>query len=115
MFIIQIILALFVFFVVFNVIFKYKKKEIAAQEFIFWIFFWALVLTAVIYPRATDKIARIVGVGRGADLLVYLSILVLFFIVFKIFVKLERVEKNITKIIRAIALDEAEKNKVNKR
>lgn len=113
MIIIQIILSLFIIFVVFNVISRYRKKEITAHEFIFWIFFWALVLTAIVYPRSTDKIAKIVGVSRGADLLVYLSIFALFFIVFRIFVKIEKTEKNITKIIRKIAIDEAKSGEKN--
>ena len=110
MIVIQVILSLFIFFAVWAIISKYKRKEITAREFIFWLSFWALVLTAVIYPKSTDEIAKIVGVGRGADLLVYISIFVLFFVIFKIFVKLEKIERDITKIIRKIALDE-KKNK----
>jgi len=106
MIVIQVILLLFILSVVFSVIFKFKRKEISAKEFVFWIFLWASVLVAVIYPHTTDKIAKIVGVGRGADLLIYISIFVLFFIIFKIFVKLEKIERNITKIVRKIALDE---------
>ncbi len=109
MVIIQIILVLFIIFVVLAIISKYKRKEITAKEFIFWLVFWALVLAAVVYPKNTDRIAQLVGVGRGADLLVYISILILFFIVFKIFVKLEKIDADITKIIRKIALDEGKR------
>ena len=114
MIIIQIILSLFIIFVVSAIIFKYKRKEITVREFIFWLFFWALALAAVVSPQSTDKIAEIVGVVRGADLLVYISIFILIFIIFKVFVKLEKIERNITKIVRKIALDE-EKNKQDKK
>ena len=64
---------------------------------------------AVLVPQQTDVIAQLVGVSRGADLLVYLSILVLFFLAFKILVRLEKIEKDITKIVRHVALTEKPK------
>lgn len=113
MIIIQIILTFFVFFVVWSIILKYRKKEITAKEFVFWLFFWALTLVAVSYPKITDKMAKLVGVSRGADLLVYFSIFILFFVVFKIFVKLEKMEMNITKIVRKISLNEKDSKTEN--
>jgi hypothetical protein len=101
---IQIILLIFIFFVFLRIISKAKRKEITLRETFFWVVFWLLVTGAVVFPRTTDIFAQKLGVGRGADLLVYLAVIFLFYLVFRVFVQLEKIEKDITKIIREIAL-----------
>jgi len=108
--VIQILIIFFIIFVLARIIRQFKMGEITNRELFIWFVFWAVVAMAVMVPKKTDDIARLLGVARGADMLVYLSILGLFFIVFKMIVKLERIDKNITKIIRKISLDEKEKN-----
>ena len=101
---IQIIFLIIIFFILSRVVLRFKNKEITLKELIGWILFWLMVAVAVIWPKNTDVLAKIVGVSRGADLLVYLSIVVIFFIIFKIIVKLEKIDKDITKIVREVAL-----------
>ena len=103
--IIKIFLLIFILFVLSRIFFRFRAGDITSRELTIWVIFWLLVALAVAVPQQTDTIAQFLGVSRGADLLVYLSILVLFFIVFKIIVKLEKIDKNITKIVRSTALD----------
>jgi hypothetical protein len=102
--IIKFIIIVFIIFVVTRVFSRYLKNDITFRELVLWLIFWALVTLAVLMPQKTDVVAQTLGVSRGADLLVYLSIIVLFFIVFKIIVKLEKIERNITEIVRQDAL-----------
>ena len=83
---------------------RFRKQDITFREFIIWAIFWLLVGVAALAPKKTDIIAQWLGVERGVDLLVYISIIVLFFIVFKIIVKLEKIDKDITQIVRNTAL-----------
>lgn len=108
---IKIILLLFVLFVVGKIVWRFFKKEIRGRELVIWLIFWALVALAVGLPQTTDRLAVRLGVSRGADLLVYISVLVLFYLVFRILVKLEKVDKDLTKIVRAIALEEDKKSR----
>jgi len=108
--IIKIIIILFIVFTSWRTILRFKKRDITSRELVIWLIFWALVAVATLIPKETDIIAQWLGVGRGADLLVYLSIIVLFFVVFKIIVKLEKIDRDMTKIVRSTAL----KNKDDK-
>jgi len=83
---------------------------LALKEFIFWLCFWAIACVVVLKPESTNFVANILGVGRGADMVVYLSVILLFYIVFQITVKTEKLERNITKIVRKMAISEAQKN-----
>ena len=105
---IQLIIIIFVLFALSRVFIRYSKSEITSREVWMWSIFWFLVITATLWPKSTDIVARWVGVGRGADLLVYVSIMVLFFIVFKILVKVEKIDRDVTRVVRKWAIEEKE-------
>lgn len=102
--IIQVIIFLFIVFVVNRIIGRFRLGDVTSRELTIWLIFWFLVAAATLAPQKTDVVAQWVGVARGADLLVYLSVMMLFFIVFKIVVKLEKIDKDITIIVRHSAL-----------
>jgi hypothetical protein len=52
------------------------------------------------YPNTASFIANVVGIGRGADLVVYLGIVLLFVLVFQLHVSHVRLERELTKIVR---------------
>ena len=107
---IKIVIIVFVAFVLWRTILRFKKGDITSRELAIWVVFWLLGVAASLVPKQTDVIAQWLGVERGADLLVYLSIIVLFFVVFKIIVKLEKIDKNITKVVRNTALKNQKNN-----
>jgi len=108
MLLIQIFLIIFFLFALSRVILRYKKGELNIDSLIFWILFWLLASAVALIPNFSAYIAKIFGVGRGADLVVYISLSVLFFMIFKLNVKLEKMSKDITKIVQDKALDDKE-------
>jgi len=94
--IIQILISLFALFALINVI-KTKKY--------LWSIFWLAGGLIVWWPNLTNIIATNLGIGRGADLIFYISIILLFYLIFKIYIKIEKIERNITKLTRKDALD----------
>ena len=111
---IQFIIILFSAFVIFRLLDKFKKKEVSTKEFYLWLFFWLSVISATIWFRKTDVIAKFFGVEKGADLAVYVSIIVLFYLVFKMVIKFDKMERDITKIVRKIAIDKQDNKDKNK-
>ena len=66
----------------------------------------------ILLPDTTSFMAELVGIGRGADLIVYLSIVLIFYIIFQMTIKIEKIERNITKVVRTVAMkDEVENSK----
>ena len=106
--IIKIVIILFIIFVLWRTFIRFKQRDITGRELLIWVIFWALVGGATLLPKKTDIIAQWLGVERGANLLVYLSIIVLFFVVFKIIVKLEKIDRDITKVVRHTAIKDKE-------
>jgi hypothetical protein len=59
---------------------------------------------AVITPKTTDDVAQFVGVERGADLIVYLSIVAIFFVLIHYYTKFTELQRNVTQLAREIAI-----------
>ena len=68
--------------------------------------FAAFAVTSVIVPGIWNALARLVGVGRGTDLLLYGTILVLLASMATSYIRFRELENRFTKLARRIALDE---------
>lgn len=66
-----------------------------------------MMLVFAIQPDWSSSVAKVVGVSRGADLLFYVSHLMLFFVAFVYFVKFKEMEVRFTKLVRQLALENA--------
>jgi hypothetical protein len=70
------------------------------------VFFGAFAVTSVIVPGIWNALASFVGVGRGTDLLLYGTILVLLGYMATSYIRFRELENRFTKLARRIALDE---------
>lgn len=105
----QIVLIVFLFFAVSRVLLQLRQRKLTIGSFLFWglIFFTAII--GVIDPNITTKAARFLGIGRGADAVIYFSIVILFYLIFRLTIVIEEIRYEITNIIRQIALSNARK------
>ena len=88
---------------------KIVKDKIAIVRSIFWVIFWLATLTLVWFPEILAKISNIFGVGRGVDILIYISIIFLFYIMLNQNTKIDKLENKITTLVREIAKNETRK------
>jgi len=65
----------------------------------------------VIWPDATFYFSKKLGIGRGADLVVYVAIVLLFFAVFRLVVAVEKQRREITRLTRLFSLKDMEDKK----
>ena len=108
---IQIVVIIFVIFALSRAFLRFKDKKISNMEFIFWLLLWIAVLTVVFKPEITNIFANYLGIERGIDVVIYLSILVLFYLMFRLYVKIDVMEKNITKVVRKDAIEKTKRRK----
>lgn len=97
---IQFILIIVIIFIVLRLIYKLKAKEINLSQFFSWLVIWLSAICIIWYPQITTYLAARVGIGRGVDLVIYVSIIVIFYFMFRLLLKIEQIEKQITKIVR---------------
>lgn len=63
--------------------------------------------TLIMAPQQANRLAALFGVGRGADLLLYIGIAVVLQLLIRIFVTLRSHERQLTLLSRHVALHEA--------
>ena len=101
--IIQIFAIIFSLFALSRVFLRTRDKKLTIPEFAFWMFVWLGLIIAAFFPGLISRVAEIVGIGRGVDIIIYMSIGVLFYLIFRIYVKIEEIEQEITFVVRQIA------------
>ncbi|MDZ7798465.1 MAG: DUF2304 family protein [Patescibacteria group bacterium] len=109
--IIKIIISVLVLFFISRVYLRFRDGSLSLLAFIIWVLLWSGITFFTWWPRFSDFIANKIGVGRGVDVLVYFSIIFLFYSVFRIYIKLEFIEHEITSLVRNIAYKQKRKNK----
>jgi hypothetical protein len=55
-------------------------------------------------PEVTDRIAEAFGVGRGADLILYIWVIITLALIVFLYLRVARLSRNITQLARALAL-----------
>lgn len=101
-----------IFFIVFalwalaRTLMRVRRRELSYALGSLGIIVWTCVIVFTLSPNWLDRIANFVGIGRGVDTAVYVSILVIFYLLFKIFVRLEWLEDHLTTVVRKDALHE---------
>jgi len=92
-------------------IYMYLRLRSTIFDLILIFLFLVTGIIFVIFNEITDKIAHFLGISRGADMIFYLGILFLFFLILKLYSRLRRVEENLTELVRKRSIDEMEEIK----
>ena len=100
----QILVTILVLFFLSEIWINLKRKELSLLSFIFWVSVWGAILVVVWEPGITFNLAQVFHIQRGIDSVVYLSIVALFYVVFRLILKLEKIERRIERIVREISL-----------
>ncbi len=106
---VQFILFVFVLFAASRAVLQFRGGTIRFGALSFWLIVWAVALIAIFYPEQTTEIARLLGIGRGVDVVVYASIAILFYLVFRLHVYIENLRTEISRLIREVSLKEVKK------
>lgn len=67
---------------------------------------------AVVFPELTNKVAHFAGVGRGADLIAYLVTVLVLFVLLHYYTKFVGLERQLTEVVRELAILRAEVDRV---
>jgi hypothetical protein len=112
--IIQYLIIIFVLFAASRVLLQFHTKNIRLGQFLFWEALWTIVLVFGLFPAVFSSLSDFLGVGRIVDVFVYVALGLLFYLMYRIYIKTEELQHSITKLTRHIALDAQEKKKKKK-
>ena len=93
-----IIIVLFIF----RLAWQSYRNRVTRAEFVFWLSFWSISALLIIFIKDIDRLVASLGFsGSGIQILLYLAVALIFSQIFRLRLKLESVERNITKLAEA--------------
>ncbi len=101
----QLLALIIIAFFVYRLIKQKNKKQIGGNEFVLWLSFWLGSALAILFLKEFDKIAANLGFSAsGISLLFYGAILILFYFIFKLRLRLAKLDRDLTDLTRELTL-----------
>jgi hypothetical protein len=107
----QILVIAFALFAWSRALLQFKDNKMRTLAFLMWSVVWIGAIGVVLVPEAATWASDALGIQRPVDVLVYGGIVVLFYLVYRLYVLLENQRQETTKLVRAIAMLEPKNKK----
>jgi hypothetical protein len=107
----QIILGLIALVFIISGTSKFLKRTQGQTFFKFFVTLaiWGSVFSFALFPNLSHTVSEKIGLGENLNTLIFIGFVVIFLILFKLLNTIERMEKNISEIVRKEALSDLEK------
>jgi hypothetical protein len=101
---IKILAVLFALIAVRRVVARYRRRGGLTLEFVLWLLVFSGIGVVVFIPHKTDQVAQWLGVSSGFNALTFIAITALLYAVYRLVTRIHVVERDLTKLVRALAL-----------
>ena len=102
--VLQILAVVFALFAVSRAYLRLRESKLSVGQFIFWALLWTGVVGITFIPDALNYFSEALGIRRPIDAVVYFSIVLLFYLIFRLYIKISDVEREITQLVTKLAL-----------
>ena len=107
----QLVVIVFSLFAWSRALLRFKKRQLNPREFSFWTLAWGCLIIIAFLPNTAKFLSSPLGIGRPIDAIIYASVILLFYLVFRSYVKLESIERSLTLLVREESLKNAKKGR----
>jgi len=91
-------------FVILKAISAFRTGQAGTRILFAWVAMWLGAIVIVWQPSLTDRVAGFLQVGRGTDAVLYLSLLLIFYLLFRAWVAYEKMRREISDLAREMAI-----------
>ncbi len=85
----------------------FRAKHESLQMFLVWTITWSLIVVIALFPRVVDIVIAYFGGGRaGLGTFFGMGLVFVFFVAYRIWAKLERLEQQLAAVVQKLALQE---------
>lgn len=102
--IIQLLVSVVAIIAIIGIVKRLRGGAIGVFEALGWGVLWVGAVVVVWNPMVSNRLAAWLGVGRGADAVMYSAIIILLYAVLRLYAKLESVEHSVSEMVKKIAL-----------
>ena len=83
---------------------RYLTEKQSFSTTILWTVLWLFVILFSIFPDASGRFASLFDITRGLDFIIIVGFVVLLYVIFRLFNKLDKLQDDVNKIVKEIAL-----------
>jgi len=81
------------------------KQQIPRGQFVFWLVFWLIGGILIIFIKEIDTFVAQLGFSSsGIQILFYIAVAIIFYFIFRMRLKMEKIESELTVVTRLLAL-----------
>ena len=93
---------------------RVRRNQSTIPTLILWIIFCIAIIFIGYFPHFTDPIANLFGLQRGLDFVVILGFAFCIYVIFKLYVKVDNMNQDISELVRQIAIEREKFESLNK-
>lgn len=101
----QLLTPLFAIVMILKGISRLNRGEMSVRKFILWILVWSGISAVALFPEFVKIASNLTGLESGINALIFFGFIFLFYLVFRLFMIVEHLEREITNIVRNEALE----------
>lgn len=101
---IKLLVTIFILFVTSRVWLRWRDGSMSIFGAAAWTILWFGVVLFSWFPKLSDSVAHVLGIERGVDAFVYIGVLFLLYGFFRLYIKVEFIEHEVTHLTRGLAL-----------
>jgi len=83
------------------------RGSIGRRDAVLWLSIWIAAGVAIAWPKLTAKIARLLGIGRGTDLVLYCAVVIMLVGFLMVYARLRQLRRELTLVVRHVAIENA--------
>ncbi|KZX15740.1 DUF2304 domain-containing protein [Methanobrevibacter filiformis] len=92
---------------------SFKNTRVSLTTFILWVILWLVLIVFTVLPESSAILANIFGIQRGLDVLIIFALIGAYYLIFRLFIKLEKIQQNLTELVRFIAIENEKEDSLN--
>ncbi|MGD2109897.1 MAG: DUF2304 domain-containing protein [Phycisphaerae bacterium] len=105
----EIALPIIALLLIYSVISVLRGRATRKEGFL-WVLVWLATGVAIAWPGITQKLAHLLGIRRGADLVLYCAVVVMLIGFLVVYVRMRHLQREITLLVRHVAIRDAGRN-----
>ena len=88
----------------------YKRKGLDLKDIAGWVVLWCGFILVILFPAALLFVSQKLNLTRAIDLIMIVSFVVMVYLVLNLYNRIKKIERNMEKMVEAIALRNGEKD-----
>ena len=85
-----------------------KQHRESVVMTLFWSVTWLGIVVIALYPDLIDKLLGKAGNRAGTGTILAIGLIFIYFVIYRIYVKADRIEKKLNNIVRSLAIKDSE-------